>query len=65
MLHEQGIRRRGLEPRLQGQQAEARVGGVLRGGFVLGDRFYTNSGSGPFDVPVSHVSDLRYAPYLP
>lgn len=46
----------------QGQQAQAYVGSILRGGFVLGDHFYFVSVRRE-RVPVSTVRELRYAPY--
>ena len=45
------------------REAEARVGGVLRGGHVLGDWFFTCTGTGRAKVSLSSVRDLRYAPY--
>ena len=43
--------------------AEARMHGALRGGFVMGDTFYTVTGGGFVSAPVSEVRDLRFAPY--
>lgn len=46
----------------QGKQAEARVGSVLRGGFVLNDDFFFVS-SRRERVPVISVREIRFAPY--
>jgi hypothetical protein len=46
----------------QGQHAQAYVGSILRGGFVLGDHFYFVSIRRE-RVPVSSVRELQFAPY--
>ncbi|MEV5054647.1 hypothetical protein MRBLRH13_000228 [Agrobacterium radiobacter] len=46
----------------QGKQAQARVGSVVRGGFVSGDEFFFVS-TRLERVPLSSVRDLEYAPY--
>lgn len=46
----------------QGKQAQARVGSVVRGGFVLGDEFFFVSNRRE-RVPLSSARDLEYAPY--
>jgi len=51
------------EAQTHGRQAEARVGGTLRGGYVYEGRFWTMAGTQPIDVHLSRVSDLRDAPY--
>jgi hypothetical protein len=45
-----------------GKQAQAFVGGTLRGGFVVGDEFFF-VGARRERLPVSSVRDLRFAPY--
>lgn len=45
-----------------GKQAQAFVGGTLRGGFVVGDEFFF-VGSRRERVPVSATRELRFAPY--
>ena len=45
-----------------GKQAEARIGSILRGGFVLNDEFFFVS-SRRERVPLASVRDLRFAPY--
>lgn len=48
----------------QGQQAEARIVGVLRGGFVLNGIFYAmGAGAVALSDKIENVSDLRFAPY--
>jgi hypothetical protein len=46
----------------KGKQAQARIGSVVRGGFVLGDEFFFVSNRRE-RVPLSSVRDLEYAPY--
>ncbi|XHE14396.1 hypothetical protein PCC82_06580 [Agrobacterium deltaense] len=46
----------------QGKQAQARVGSILRGGFVFGDEFFFVS-TRRERVPLSSVRELEYAPY--
>lgn len=46
----------------QGHQAQAYVGSILRGGFVLNDHFYF-VGVRRERVPISSVRELKYAPY--
>lgn len=45
-----------------GEQAEARVGGILRGGWVFRDHFYFHAGptNGPQSVHRNQVTDLRF-----
>ena len=47
---------------VQGRKAEARVNGVLRGGFVAEGVFYAHAGKarGVGSAPVKDVSDLRF-----
>jgi len=45
-----------------GRQAQAYVGGTLRGGFVVGDEFFF-VGARRERVSISSVRDLRFAPY--
>lgn len=45
------------------RQAEARVWGVLRGGYVVDGRFLTCTGAGYLAVSLAEVRDLRFAPY--
>jgi len=47
----------------EAKQAEARVSGVLRGGYVVADSFYYCGGHGFAHVRMAEVSELRYWPY--
>lgn len=48
----------------QGQQAEGRIGGALRGGYVLNGNFHALGANGAIFVqPVEETREFRFAPY--